>query len=275
MKYSRPTATIILDSIAPNGKRLTTFEVKLPRIVLAEFNTHRQFSRNSASSRAIPVKKIIERVMTDPFVPVEFGKNQSGMQAWEVLTGQELADAEAAWLRARDQAVKQAEELMARGIHKQIANRILEPWMFTNIICSGTEYWNFFHQRATEFSKLAQPEIRAAADEMLSLYRERKSLVFVDLDEWHMPYMSLSDPLPDEDMEPWRQVSVARCARVSYLTHDGRRDIQEDLNLYGKLLDAKPKHYSPFEHVATPAEHADHVGGNFRGWKQLRQEIEE
>ena len=62
-------AEIIADSLSPQGHRLTTFICVFPRIVLAEFNTHRMLSRNSASSRAIPFNKMLEMVKTNPFIP--------------------------------------------------------------------------------------------------------------------------------------------------------------------------------------------------------------
>ena len=290
------------DSASPNGIRLTTMVVTLPRIVLAELNTHRMFSRNSASSRAIPVKRQLERIETDPFLPVYWGRNQSGMQAAEELTGDMQDDARREWLAARDDSVVHAENLREVGLHKQISSRLLEPFMWQTVVITATEWDNFFALRANPD---AQPEFRRAAEMMLEAYRSNQP---VRLDEgyWHLPFIQ-----PDEYDGSWeftkqaRMVSAARCARVSYLTHDGRRDHGADITLYERLTTSG--HMSPLEHVATPftaterqarealATHARLVGaamgldevtieqlvdatafnGNFRGWTQLRKTMQD
>src|ERR1043166_5301194 len=154
-------ARIERDSITQYGERLTTVVCTLPRIVLAELNTHRLFSRSSASSRAIPVQKQIERLRQDPFIPVYWGKNQKGMQADEELDYAQVAEALDVWSAARDQAVGSAEALMDIGVHKQITNRLLEPFMWHTVIITATEWSNFDHLR---IHKDAQPEIRRAAE---------------------------------------------------------------------------------------------------------------
>lgn len=264
-----PNATVIADSVSPAGVRLTTIEVTLHRFVLAELNTHRVFSRNSASSRAIPVRKQLDRVVNDPALPVEFGANQRGMQAGEPLTGADHDAALAAWLEARDHAVAAVEQLQELGVHKQVTNRILEPFMWHTVIVTATEWDGFWEQRC---SPLAQPEIRVAAEAMLAAYDESTPTELA-MGQWHTPY--LHDEDGDLDAETARQVSAARCARVSYLTHDGRRDIDKDLELYERLVTARPPHWSPLEHVATPAEEGEHTLGNLRGWRQLRHEVVE
>lgn len=120
-------AKVVQDSVSPNGVRLTTMEARFPRIILAELNTHRMFSRNSASSRAIPVTRMMEQVRTDPFIPVHFGKNQPGMQANAELEGDARKCAEEAWLAASVDALRYAQVLLDLGLHKQITNRLLEP----------------------------------------------------------------------------------------------------------------------------------------------------
>ena len=190
-------AKVILDSVTPRGHRpieqgyrLTTVEVTIPRIVLAEFNTHRVFSRNSASSRAIPVEKQIEKVLTDPFIPTEFGSNKSGMQAGEPLTGDDRAQAIFSWLDARDAAVSQARKMLDLGVHKQITNRLLEPFMYHTIICSSTEWDNFFAQRC---SPLAQPEIRLAAEAIREARAASTPQRRVFIDDPHLPYLRPED----------------------------------------------------------------------------------
>lgn len=274
-------AKILLDSISEAGDRLTTMEVTFPRFVLAEFNTHRVFSRNSASSRAIPVEKQLARIKDDPFVPTYWGRNQPGMQASVTFDDEySLIDfLRAEWLLARDYAVEQVEKLLHVGLHKQTANRLLEPFMWHTVIVTSTEWSNFFALRANPD---AQPEICEIAVMMKNIYAASTPQL-VKKGEWHMPLIQ-----PDEagwavaNPENARKVSAARCARVSYLTHDGKRDVSKDLELYERLTSGG--HMSPLEHVATPSYYQPEPSdfgdvfplqsnwhGNFRGWKQLRK----
>jgi hypothetical protein len=267
-RATAPRATVIADSVSERGVRLATLEVTLHRFVLAELNTHRVFSRNSASSRAIPVAKQLDRVLTDPALPLEFGANQRGMQAGPALTGAAHDEALRAWLHARDEAVAAVRTLLDLGVHKQVANRLLEPFLWHTVIVTATDWEGFWAQRC---SPLAQPEIRAAADAMRQAYEASDPVVVRDGD-WHTPYLR-----PDErdlDLETRKRISAARCARVSYLTHDGRRDLDADLELYGRLVTADPPHSSPLEHVATPAPAGHRAAGNLRGWAQLRHRVE-
>jgi thymidylate synthase ThyX len=261
-----PTASVVLDSLSPAGVRLTTIEVTLHRFVLAELNTHRVLSRNSASSRAIPTAKQVRRLVDDPALPVEFGTNQRGMQAGESLTGEDHDAALAVWLDARDHAVEAAERLFELGVHKQVVNRILEPFMWHTVILSGTDWDGFWQQRC---SPLAQPEIRVAAEAMRAAFDASQPTPLADGD-WHTPYVR--DDEADLDVELRQRISAARCARVSYLTHDGRRDLAADEELYERLVTADPPHSSPLEHLATPAD--DPVPGNYSGWRQLRHTVE-
>ena len=265
---SSPAARVIADSISPSGTRLTTLEVRLHRFVLAELNTHRVFSRNSASSRAIPIAKQIERVLTDPALPVEYGSKRAGMQAGAPLEGDNRDDAQRVWLEARDYAVAAAQQLLAMGVHKQVANRLLEPFLWHTVIVSSTDWDGFWTQRC---SPLAQPEIRVAAEAMRDAVRA-STPVDRDTGDWHLPYITDDDRADaDGSLETLRRVSAARCGRVSYLTHDGRRDLDEDLALYERFVAADPPHASPLEHVATPAPVAGcPPAGNLRGWVQLR-----
>ena len=238
-------------------------EVCFPRFVLAEFNTHRQFSRNSASSRAIPTSKLIERVMNDPAMPLEWGRNQPGMSAKEFLSNEDVLDAERAWLEARDRAVAAARSLQSLNVHKQVLNRLIEPFLWHTVIVTATEWQNFFALRC---SPEAQPEIREIALRMRALY-ESNQPVPLSNGQWHAPLLQADEAVLDVEVR--KRISAARCARVSYLTHDGVRDIEKDLELCMRLREQM--HLSPFEHVATPAVEAP---GNFRGWRQMRAEIE-
>lgn len=285
-------ARVIKDSLSPEGVRLTTMEITFPRIVLAEFNTHRTFSRNSASSRAIPVEKMLQRVQDNPFVPIYWGKNQKGMQAEQELTEGEQALARGRWLKARDSAVSEARELLDLGVHKQITNRLVEPFLWHTVIVSSTEWDNWDGLRR---GKEAQPEIKVIAD-MMHEARSTSEPVRMNYGDWHLPLvddgfellvggMSIADVV---------KVCVGRCARVSYLTHDGKRDPRADIDLAMRLLGNG--HMSPFEHAAKPMTQDDaekqllsYSGvvsvdkldvdptqvfcGNFRGWMSYRKMI--
>lgn len=270
----RPLAKIVEDSIAPDGTRLTTIELVIPRIVLAEFNTHRKISRNSASSRAIPVQKLLQRVVDDPYIPETWGRNGRGMQATEALEGAHAATAELQWLDARDSAVKHTRNLLNIGVHKQTTNRLLETFMWHTVIASATNWNNFLHLRAHGD---AHPAIQRTAIAMYKIL-ERSEPTPIDWEKWHVPYVLQEDwsefkALPDA-IDPNRSaamVSSARCARVSYLTHDGLREIEKDLALHDKLSGSG--HMSPFEHAAFASQaHSVMPPSNFDyPWVQYRK----
>jgi thymidylate synthase ThyX len=257
---------ILADSRNPLGDRLTTFEVTYPRFVHSEFMTHREFSRNSASSRAIPVEKMIERVLKDPAMPVWWGKNQPGMQAREELAGHDLEVVRSIWLHSRDEAVRRAQKLMELGLHKQLANRLIEPWMWITVIASATQMANFFALRCHPD---AQPEIAKAAYMMRDAY-ERSIPRSLSDNEWHLPLVPDRDELLVAGYAPETiaLISCGRCARVSYLTHDGKRDPVADIDLAARL--ARSGHMSPFEHAAQ-ALSVDKRFGNFQGFRQYRK----
>jgi thymidylate synthase ThyX len=270
------SAKIIADSVSVAGVRLTTLEVVMPRIILAEFNTHRMFSRNSASSRAIPIEKMLKAVNETPYIPSVWGSNQKGMQAGDAVSETVAASSEREWLRARDAAVEHAENLFEFGIHKQLVNRLLEPFMWHTVLVSATEWSNFFHRRD---HPAAHPDMQIVARMMREAMTASVPNV-VHEGEWHLPFgTDSSGALP-------LCVSTARCARVSYLTHDKERPGEEDTRLHNMLLEQG--HMSPFEHPARPATHEDLVRatgafieadpskmfyGNFRGWVQYRKLI--
>jgi len=270
LDQSQITAKIIEDSISLADVRLTTFQLSYPRFIHAEFMTHRVFSRNASSSRAIPVAKMIEQVRTNPARPIHWGKNQPGMQAKEELSKADREAAQWQWERAAQSAAFFAEQMEATGTHKQVVNRILEPFQIMHVIVTATEWDNFFALRAHPD---AQPEINALAVEMARLMHVcTPKLCFAE--EWHLPYVT-----PEErdlyNVEILKKLSAARCARVSYLTHDGKTpDVQKDVDLYDRLVGSKPIHASPVEHQATPMPNADTYSGNFKGWFQHRKEVE-
>jgi len=261
IEYSCSTST---------GIELATMQLCYPRFIHAEFMTHRVFSRNASSSRAIPVAKMIEQVRTDPAMPIHWGKNQPGMQAKEEMEGQELETMMRAWQQAAREAAATAEFMEKRGLHKQVANRILEPFQYMHVIVTATEWENFFALRAHPD---AQPEIFVLAKVMQAAI-DQSTPRWIDPDEWHLPYVLAEErlSLPTELL---LKLSAARCARVSYLTHDGQKpDIDKDLALYDRLVGGVPLHASPIEHQATPMATGDMWSGNFRGWMQHRQLVE-
>lgn len=254
-------AKIICDSVNKHKDRITTFVLTYPRIILAELNTHRMFSRSTASSRAIPVSKQIRKVADNPFIPSWIGKNQSGMQAAEEV-GEHAAKAfKQAWIEQSNRAMDTVWFLENLGIHKQIANRLLEPWMYVTTILTATDFANFFKLRC---HKDAQPEFQALAYKMLAAYVESIPLR-TDL---HVPFGDqMEHGLTEEEQ---MLVACARCARISYETHDGKRNAQEDIRLANQLI--KAGHMSPFEHVARAAMNSVYIG-NFKGWIQFRKKI--
>ena len=262
---------VVLDSIAPNQARLTTLEVTMPRFLLAQYNTHRNFSRNAASSRAIPTAKMLERIQQHPFIPEEWGTNQRGMQAGPSLAGESAEEARQAWLACRDETIRWVQRLLELGVHKQLANRLLEPFMWVTVIVSATEWANFFNLRLHED---AQPELQKVARLMAEALAGSTPRP-VEVESWHLPYIQEAERT-ELTVEVQQQCSVARCARVSYLTHDGKRDIQKDQELYERLLGGSGfGHWSPFEHVATPrsGDQPDPREGNYRGWIQYRKQF--
>jgi thymidylate synthase ThyX len=293
-------AKVLADSVSPAGHRLTTLEATFPRFVLAEFNTHRVFSRNSASSRAIPVAKQLRRVLDDPYVPIEFGSNKPGMQAGPALAGAARDAAEAEWLKARNDAVRHvlgmitSPENVARfadlheclaaaegslkeppadwlNVHKQVANRLLEPFMWHTVIVSSTTWENFFNLRCHPD---AQPEIGLIATKMRDAC-ERSVPTRLEPGEWHLPLVGEAEREEASSPEELAKISIGRCARVSYLTHAGSRDLSADVVLYDRLRESG--HMSPMEHVARPMSAEELArsewSGNFQGWIAHRKLI--
>lgn len=270
------TAKIIADSVSNQGVRITTMQLRYPKFIHGEFMTHRMFSRNASSSRAIPVERLIKDVMDDPAMPIHWGKNQKGMQAREecneIVEFQHFKHTrEEAWLRARDLAIAAARSFHAAGYHKQIVNRIIEPWCHINVVVTATEWSNFFHLRCHPD---AQPEMRMLAEAM----REAMDNSTPINDNRHLPYIAEDERHVVFHRDIFRDIltrlSVARCARVSYLTQEGKKPaIAEDLALYDRLMGAQPLHASPAEHQAE-STHPDTWSGNFRGWVQFRKTLD-
>lgn len=283
-KPSYATAEIVEDTIC-NGVRLTTLKIRYQRMVHAEMLRHRVFSRGAASSRAIPIKKMVASANA---TPVHWGSNRPGMQAGADLTGWRLWAAQKTWMTAMWFAGFFSLLMDWIGVHKQIANRLTEPFQWTEEVITGTDWDNFFNLRAHE---MAQPEIQAIAraiSKTLYIRQPRQVSRGPDkVENWHLPFItdierSKAQRLMYDSRSEWHnavflaKLSSARCARVSYLNHDGTApDTGKDLGLFGRLTaDPKALHASPMEHPAYPLNNGKARCRNYRGWRQLRTIIE-
>jgi thymidylate synthase ThyX len=270
---NRIKAEIIADSINEFGQRITTFVLDFPRIILSEFNTHRMISRNSASSRAIPFKTMLEKVKNEPFIPIRWMKEHKGMQGNEYLDDIFSKQAEIEWLAARDAACSAAYQLSeASGVTKQICNRILEPYLYHKCICTGTEWENFFALRAEDGAEI---HIQELAYQMLDAYNQSTPKQ-LKAGEWHIPFGDKMDTVrlacmtslnTIDLLNPWTKriqdamvkIATARCARVSYLNFEGKDDYEADIKLHDTLL--KSGHMSPFEHCARAMTKTEMIHG--------------
>jgi thymidylate synthase ThyX len=264
-----PSAEIIGDAINSfTGKRLTTFKVTYHRFITAEFNTHRMLSKNASSSRAIPVKKLVQKMWQDNVEPVWWGAAQKGMQAKEELTGVRKFMARALWHSLRAVNALGALGFNAIGVHKQIANRVIEPYATITMIVSATEWGNFFSLRAHPD---AQPEFQALAYQMQELYDSNVPMLLRPGDVYIPPCYDIGEKY---SLQTRVKAAVGKIARVSYLTHEGEADVNKDVQLFMRLVGSIPRHSSPTEHVAFATQNTS--SGNFgKGWVQLRKHIED
>ena len=233
-------ATLLKDSLHPQGYRFQTFLLSFPKCLLAELNTHRSLVRNVGSSRAIPVTKLIEKVETDPYIPC-FTENKKGMSGEYITDSSVIEEATTWWNRALKEAISSSLWLDDLNIHKQDVNRLLEPFTYINVLVSGTDFEHLYDLR---ISDQAQPAFCDIAKEMKALSDESKpdKLAYGD---WHIPfdkymYNSLS-------LQQKIKVAVARCARISYENHDGEFDKNKDYKLHDFLIENK--HLTPLEHI--------------------------
>lgn len=298
---------------AYTGQEIITYELDYPRFVLAEANTHRLFSRNSASSRAIPIDRMLDLIENTPAMPVQWGLNKSGMQATEEHP--DPATCEWAWLEAAKSAAKEARRLQALGLHKQIVNRVLEPFQMMKTIVTATDYDNFFWLRCHTD---AQPEIKVLADLMYEEFSNSEPDTLYE-GEWHLPYIdtvySLDDLVSNLEggtprymsgdkevtFEEAMKISISCCCQVSYRRLDD--SLEKALKIHDQLVTMVPMHSSPLEHQATPVpeynedsllywiQEGGNIGdgfegvthtdgksfysGNFRDWVQYRQTIKD
>jgi len=302
------TAKVVAKSVSESGKVICTFELEYPRFIHSEIMTHRLFSRNAMSSRAVPISKMIEQVRENPATPIHWGKNQAGMQAVEQCVNAVLDDigqefsVDEWWELSAEEAAKAAEAMADAGYHKQIVNRLLEPFQMMKTVLTATEFDNFFWLRCHSD---AQPEIKELAD---CMYKSYKNAVSQELTagEYHTPYVDYfiddehgigycvdtEDGVVMLSSEEALKVSASCCAQVSYRVLDN--GLEKALMIYDKLVESQPVHASPFEHQATPMSapkdnpfhpmgdvegvtHQDVDGnywsGNLKGWIQYRQLI--
>lgn len=275
------SAKVVLDSISPAGKRLISVEFTQPRFVHSEFMTHRDRGRNAASSRAIPWERMKKMIIDDPVIPLRFGLESKGMQQGEdVLSPENEARAKQIILRMRDQCVNGAEELAALGLHKSICNRYTEPWMWITVLTTATEWSNLFRLRCHPMAEVHFQTAMLMVRQVIRVSRPR----LLPVGAWHLPYLNADEYSQSldctvSDMEMWKKVSAGRCARLSYLTHDGRRDLHLDVKLAEKLIhppldpDEDIMHASPFEHLGECMKDGAHRSGPLIGWKQYRKEF--
>lgn len=258
------SAKVVLDSISKDDARLCTLELTYPRFIHSELMTHRAFSRNASSSRAIPVRRMLQQVEMSPVVPWHWGSNKPGMQAGADVPDDAKRQGEELWRKAATSAAYFANEISQLGVHKQICNRLLEPFQLMKTLVTATEWDNFYELRLHEdaephFRDLAVA-MRRAMDASLPIQREV-----------HTPYVDADLRIASgETISRLCMVSSARCARVSYMNHDGSSpDEDKDLGLATRLLTSK--HMSPFEHAAI-ADDGWHA--NFYGWRSYRTFLE-
>lgn len=268
-------AKIIEDSVSVAGARITTLELSYPRYIHGEVLTHRVFSRNAMSSRAIPAAKMIAQVRENPVIPLHWGVNQPGMQAKAEVPYGKMIEAIDIWRGAANDAANRAQLLTGLGIHKQVVNRLLEPFQWMRTIVTATEWDNFFelrdHPDAEPHFQLLAKEIRKERDSSQPVVRPNE---VYDVRGWHLPYVSEQER-QEQSFLTLVKVSAARCDRVSYLTHDGQNpSLEADLALYDRLVGSKPWHASPVEHPAVALARADIPSGNFFGWGQFRKTLE-
>lgn len=293
---------VILPSVGKYAPPIYTLRLRYPRIIHAEIMTHRVFSRNARSSRAVPVKTMLKEIREIPFVPWHWGKNQKGMQASEEcnegvtihyiesdgFAGEMDVSREGAWLHLRDQMVEGAEAFDAAGYHKQVVNRLIEPFSWIDVLITATDWSNFLWLRD---HKDAEPHLQDLA-RLVRQAIDESPLILLDQGQWHLPYITDKDYW--ELHKAWRSVeesnrvlckiSAARCARISYAPFDGNASYEAELARYDSLISSDRIHASPVEHQATPDEQirdregiwqwdSPHLHGNFTGWIQNRKLI--
>ena len=266
------TAKVIADSINETGQRLTTFELEFPRLILSECNTHGAIEKNTSSSRAIPVAKMLDHILEQNLKPIYFGSKKSGMQAGNELTGEGLDFVKCVWGSSLESAVEYAEMLDKAGVAKEVTNRITEPYQLIKAVWSATDWENFFNLR---LEKDADPNICMLAYKMYEALSKSKPTL-LKKGEYHLPYCSHRNIVCKDSgevvgiehgylevppnvrglvfksmtLEQAIKYSVASCASVSYRATDMTLDKAE--KIWNMLVKSEVVHASPLTHVATP-----------------------
>jgi hypothetical protein len=263
---------VLADTVCrPTGARVTTFLLVYPRYIHCEVLTHRVFSRNSASSRAVPVSKMIRDVLNNPVIPFRFGSAKKGMQDGGQLPPGKARLCRQLWLLARYPAVAVVWLLAKLGLHKQVANRLLEPWLHMTVVLTGTQFRNFYRLRC---HPAAQPEFQELAREMLAAHAASTPRE-IEPGEWHMPFTDVNDILAFQRsanpvlVETLLKRATARCARTSYVNFYGKDSAADDVRLHDDLM--ANGHWSPFEHCCQAAAGiGEKTYGNLRGYRTYR-----
>ena len=304
------TAKVVCDSISEQGVRLTTFEIEYPRIVMSEFNTHRSLSKNSSSSRAIPIQRMLDQIESNMAIPIYWGKNKSGMQAVEEVSKFDEAKSVLNWERSFNYTKERVLDMVDIGLHKQVPNRLTEPFQMMKVVVTGTDWDNFFNLRIHPDS---QPEICMLAYEIYKAMEESYP-VKLKAGDWHLPYVGFEywgdDPKyfitkvsNDDDqsygmkyeeylsLEDAIKISASCCAQVSYRNTD--MSLEKADKIFNMLIKSDVLHASCFEHLATPIRsqeglingwdfgitHQNKSGqlfsGNLRGWISYRQQLQD
>lgn len=284
------SAEILEDSLNPkSGGRVTTMLCTYPRSIHSELMTHRRFSRNSASSRAIPFKKMLERVRNNPYIPLLPVKDKSGMQGTELFSPEDVTGFYSSIFCQKSSTLEFAEDLAKEhNPHKQIINRYVEPFMWITVVVTSSYWENFFKQRVHQ---AAEPHMQFIAEKMYDAFKASQPKELEE-GEYHLPFVGEEEK---EEIEKYAtsheeytfqskkfpgqvftvssnlllpSVSVARCARVSYEKHNVFKSLEDDLDLHEFL--ARNNHWSPFEHVAVCG--TTHKNGNLApGFCQYRK----
>lgn len=256
-------AKVICDSISQEGIRITTLELDYPRFIHAELMTHRMLSKNCSSSRAIPISTMAQQILENMAIPEFFGANQSGMQSEKEIQFPNLA--KKLWISCGRGAVEDSKTLSEDlKLHKQISNRVTEPFQMIKVLVTATEWDNFFNLR---IEKSAQPEIAILAYKIYMAMEESKPTE-IKAGEWHLPYIERKFDVKGDihyylssgeevDLETAKKVSASCSAQTSYRKND--ESVEKAVKIFDMLINAEVKHSSPFEHLATPIKQALHI----------------
>lgn len=268
------SATIICDSVNTKGERITTMVLTYHRFIHSELMTHRVFSRNASSSRAIPVWRTVRSILSNPATPIHWGQNQKGMQAYAELEGWRLWAAKGIWHTHRYMSASSGWVLDKLGAHKQFANRLMEAHSYIRVVVTSTHWANFFALRNHE---AADPHFQLLAAHVEAALQDSIPTLLQD-GEWHIPFILPEERKGDVTTNDLIDVSVARCARTSYHIPDENGNpvtstYNKDLDLCARLLGSVPLHASPAEHqaMADAAMVDESQWGNFTGWRQYRK----